>query len=83
MEWIVYMLACADGSLYTGITNNLAKRIDVHNQGKAAKYTAPRTPVTLVWHEAHSDRSQATKREYEIKQLPRHEKLKLIEHKAH
>ncbi len=77
--WWVYMLECADGSLYTGITNDLEKRIDEHNYGQAAaKYTRARRPVKLVYHEPQPDRSQASKREIAIKQLSRREKLLLI-----
>ncbi|WP_418223109.1 GIY-YIG nuclease family protein [Clostridium isatidis] len=74
----VYMLECSDGSLYTGWTNNLEKRIAAHNNGKAAKYTRVRLPVKLVYYEEYEDKIEAMKREYEIKQLSRKEKVKLI-----
>lgn len=72
------MLECSDGSLYTGWTNNLEKRIAAHNNGKAAKYTRVRLPVKLVYYEEYEDKIEAMKREYEIKQLSRKEKVKLI-----
>lgn len=74
----VYMLECSDGSLYTGWTNNLEKRIAAHNNGKGAKYTRVRLPVKLVYYEEYEDKIEAMKREYEIKQLSRKEKVKLI-----
>ena len=75
----VYMVCCADGSLYTGWTNDLEKRVRMHNAGKGAKYTKSRLPVTLVYHEICEDRIQAMKREAAIKKLTRRDKLKLIE----
>ena len=75
MTWCVYILECADGTLYTGITNNLEKRIAAHNDGSGAKYTAARRPVTLAYQEECADRSTASRREYEIKSLSREEKL--------
>lgn len=74
------MVRCVDGSLYTGITTDLVRRIDEHNQadGKAARYTRSRQPVTLVYHETAADRSTASRREYAIKQLSRKQKLQLI-----
>ena len=78
MSWTVYILRCADGSLYTGITNNLARRIQHHETGKGAKYTKHRTPLTLVYTEGANDRSEASKREYAIKSLTRPQKLVLI-----
>ncbi|MBU5454912.1 GIY-YIG nuclease family protein [Caproiciproducens sp. MSJ-32] len=74
----VYMLECSDGSLYTGWTNNLEKRIAAHNNGKGAKYTRVRLPVKLVYYEEYEDKIEAMKREYEIKRLSRKEKVKLI-----
>lgn len=75
----VYMVCCADGSLYTGWTNDLEKRVRMHNAGKGAKYTKSRLPVKLVYHEIYEDRIQAMKREAAIKKLTRRDKLKLIE----
>lgn len=78
MLWSVYILKCADGTLYTGATSDLVKRLTLHNLGKGAKYTATRLPVELVWSESVADRSSALKREYQLKQLSRQEKLALI-----
>ena len=63
------MVECADGSLYTGITNDLSRRIGAHNSGDGAKYTRSRRPVTLVYTECCEDRGAALRREYQIKQL--------------
>lgn len=79
--WRVYIVRCADGSLYTGIAIDLERRIAEHNadNGLGASYTRSRRPVTLVYEEAAADRSAASKREYRIKQLSRMEKLALID----
>lgn len=77
-DWSVYMLRCADGSLYTGIAKDLSARLATHNAGKGAKYTRARLPVRLVWSETAEDRSMATKREMAIKKLNRSRKLALI-----
>lgn len=77
-----YMLRCRDGSLYTGWTNDLEKRVDEHNKGKGAKYTKTRRPVELVYYEEFATKQEAMKREYAIKQLKREEKLKLIKEKG-
>ncbi len=79
--WRVYIVRCADGSLYTGIAIDLERRIAEHNadSGLGASYTRSRRPVTLVYEEAAADRSAASKREYRIKQLSRMEKLALID----
>jgi len=76
--WYVYILKCNDGTLYTGITNNLDKRVSSHNKGTGAKYTKTRTPVEIVYHEEATDRSEASKREYQIKKLSRLVKENLI-----
>ena len=73
-----YMVACSDGSLYTGWTNDLEKRVRSHNEGKGARYTKSRRPVELVWHEAFPTKEEAMRREYEVKQLTRREKVALI-----
>lgn len=73
-----YMLRCRDGSLYTGWTNNLEKRVASHNAGKGAKYTKVRRPVELAYFEKFETKSEAMKRECEIKKLNRENKLKLI-----
>ncbi|MEA4892583.1 MAG: GIY-YIG nuclease family protein [Peptococcaceae bacterium] len=77
--WWVYMLRCADGSLYTGSTDDVERRAACHNQGKGAKYTRGRRPVTVVYREACPHRSAALKREAAIKKLARKEKERLIE----
>jgi putative endonuclease len=77
MAWFCYLLECADGTLYCGITNDLDKRLAAHNAGEGAKYTRSRLPVRLAYHESCTDRSAASKREREIKALPRAEKLTL------
>lgn len=73
-----YILRCSDGTYYTGWTNNLKKRLKEHNAGRGAKYTRGRTPVELVYMEAHGTRQEAMQREAWIKKLPRKEKEKLI-----
>lgn len=78
--WYVYLLECSDGSLYCGITNDLSKRIDTHNKGKGAKYTRTRLPVKLFYNETAKDKSEASKREYQIKRMSRENKLKLKTH---
>jgi putative endonuclease len=76
--WYVYILECSDGTLYTGITTDLDKRLKTHNNGKGAKYTKTRLPVVLKASFEAEDRSSASKEEYRIKQLTRKEKLELI-----
>ncbi|WP_017932165.1 GIY-YIG nuclease family protein [Robiginitomaculum antarcticum] len=78
MDWTIYILRCADGTLYCGVTNNLARRLTQHNAGRGAKYTMRRGPVTVVYTEDAPDRSAAQKREAAIKKLTRPEKLSLI-----
>ena len=73
-----YILECVDKTLYTGWTNNLEKRVLVHNSGKGAKYTRARIPVKLVYFEEFEDKVSAQKREYAIKKLTRANKLELI-----
>ena len=75
--WFVYILKCSDDTLYTGITNDLDKRIATHNKGKGAKYTKGRRPVTLLKSFEVDSKSAALKLEYKIKQLSKEEKLKL------
>lgn len=75
----VYILKCRDHSFYTGWTNNLKKRIEKHNLGLGAKYTRSRRPVELVYFETFENKTDALKREYQIKQLTRKQKEKLIE----
>jgi putative endonuclease len=79
MSYFVYVLKCEDGTLYTGITTDVARRVDEHNNSeKGAKYTKVRRPVELAYQEGSKDRSSASKREYEIKKLSRDKKLELI-----
>ena len=77
-ENYTYILQCADGSLYTGWTNDLKHRISAHNSGTASKYTKTRRPVKMVYHETFDTKQEAMRREYAIKQLTRKEKLDLI-----
>ncbi|MBQ8173779.1 MAG: GIY-YIG nuclease family protein [Clostridia bacterium] len=74
----VYILTCADGSLYTGWTNDLAVRVEKHNSGKGAKYTRSRLPVSLTYYEEYETAREAQSREFHIKRLTREEKLALI-----
>ena len=76
--WHVYLVRCADGSLYTGITTDLGRRLAAHNAGKGAKYTRARLPVRLVWSEAARDESAAKRREYRVRTLPREAKERLL-----
>lgn len=77
-QWVVYILECRDGTLYTGITDRLEHRLKAHNEGKGAKYTRGRGPVKLLWQEQCPDHSYALRREIQIKRLSRSEKLVLI-----
>ena len=81
VPWFVYMLRCRDGSLYTGCTDDVQRRLAVHQSGKGAKYTRSRLPVELVYQEDAADKSAALRREAAIKQLSRSEKMKLIQEK--
>ena len=76
--WYLYMLRCGDGSLYTGITTDVQRRLDAHITGKGAKYTRGRGPLTLVHQESCASHSEALKRELEVKALTREEKERLI-----
>jgi len=77
--YTVYVLECADGTYYTGITTDITRRLEEHNHSpKGAKYTRARRPVSLKYHEEHPDKSQALKREREIKQMKRSVKITLI-----
>jgi putative endonuclease len=80
-NWVVYMILCGDNTLYTGITNNLAKRIKQHNSDLGAKYLRGRKPLTIVFTEDGHNRSSASRREYGIKRLSRNEKDELIKSK--
>ncbi|MDO5300909.1 MAG: GIY-YIG nuclease family protein [Tissierellia bacterium] len=74
----VYLLTCSDGTIYGGYTTDLKRRLRQHNDGRGAKYTRSRRPVTLSYVEETDSRSQGLKREYALKRLPRREKLRLI-----
>lgn len=79
--YFVYIVECADGTLYTGSTNNLNKRVEMHNTGKTgAKYTKTRRPVKLVYSELCPSKGDALKREWKIKKLTRDDKLKFVRH---
>lgn len=75
----IYIVRCADDTLYTGWTTDLARRIAAHNAGTGAKYTRARRPVTLLYHETFATKEEALRREYAIKQLPREKKMQLIQ----
>lgn len=77
-ENFTYILRCADGTYYTGWTNNLEKRLAAHNAGVASKYTRSRRPVELVYHERFETKEEAMSREWRIKQLTRTQKEALI-----
>ena len=76
--WVLYILECSDGTFYTGITNNMERRLQQHNAGSAARYTRGRRPVTLRYHEPCGGRSQALVREAAVKRLARGEKQRLM-----
>lgn len=73
-----YILKCADGTFYTGWTNDLDKRVVLHNEGKGAKYTKGRLPVKLMYYEEYKTKQEAMSREWHIKHMSRNEKIKLI-----
>ncbi len=77
-KWYVYILRCRDNSLYTGMTDDLQRRLEAHNAGKGAKYTRGRGPVVMVYYEEFATRAEACSREYRIKRLRRREKLDII-----
>ncbi|MEG2085115.1 MAG: GIY-YIG nuclease family protein [Clostridia bacterium] len=79
MKFYIYLLRCADDTLYCGFTNNVEARVRAHNESKGAKYTKARLPVKLVYTEEYETKSQALKREIAIKKMTRQEKLTLIE----
>ena len=76
--WKVYIIECSDQTYYTGISNDVEKRIDTHNKKKGAKYTKTRTPVKLVYQQSFETKSLAAKEEWRIKQLTRNQKIVLI-----
>ena len=75
----MYLLECADGSLYCGWTNHLEERVRAHNEGRGAKYTKSRRPVTLVYYEEFATKQEAMQREWAVKQLDRKKKRELID----
>lgn len=77
--WVVYILRCADGSLYTGITTDLTRRVEQHNAGKGARYTRGRSPVAVIYQESAATVGDALRREREIKALPRTGKERLVQ----
>ena len=76
--YFIYIIQCADGSLYTGITTDVAQRFAEHQAGTAARYTRSHKPIEIVYQEKHASRSAALKREVEIKKLPRTRKMRLF-----
>lgn len=78
VSWYIYILRCGDGTLYTGITDDVPRRLAVHRAGKGAKYTRGRGPLELVYQEQVPDKSAALRREFQIKRLTRREKEALI-----
>ena len=78
MSWHVYILRCADGTLYTGVTNDPMKRLAAHNAGLGAKYTRGRGPIVLIWKKRMADKGAALKREAAIKRMTRAEKEALL-----
>ena len=79
MNWVCYLLRCADDTFYCGITNDMEKRLAAHNAGEGAKYTRGRIPVSVVYRESCADKSAALKREIQIKRLSRGAKQVLLQ----
>lgn len=79
MDWTVYILRCGDGTLYTGVTDDMDRRLAAHRAGRGAKYTRGRGPLEPVYREIVPDKSSALRREIAIKRLSRAEKLALIQ----
>ena len=77
--WTVYLLRCGDGSLYTGVTNDLRRRLAAHRAGKGSAYTRARRPLSLVWIETQPSHGAALRREAAVKRLPRSAKLSLVD----
>ena len=78
-HWCIYILKCGDGTLYTGITDDIPARLQAHREGKGAKYTRGRGPLELVYQETADSHSAAAKREWQIKQLKKHGKIELCQ----
>lgn len=79
-KWFLYILKCRDGTLYTGITNDIQRRLRMHNDGSASRYTRSRLPVKLVYQEPCRNRSDALRKEWALKRLPKREKEDHIGH---
>ena len=79
MNWVCYLLRCADDTFYCGITNDMEKRLAAHNAGEGAKYTRGRIPVSVVYRESCADKSAALKREIQVKRLSRSAKQALLQ----
>lgn len=77
-KWFLYILRCADDTLYTGITDDIPRRMAQHNAGKGAKYTRGRGPVELLYQEEFMNRGEASRREYQVHRMTRREKLELV-----
>lgn len=77
-SWFLYILECNDGTLYTGITNDITRRLQQHNDGKGARYTRTRCPVKLLYYEPCRNRAAAMVRECAVKSLPRERKMKIV-----
>ncbi|MDD2833926.1 MAG: GIY-YIG nuclease family protein [Methylotenera sp.] len=75
MDWVLYLLECKNGAFYAGITNNLEQRYAAHIAGKGARYTRANPPLRILATKSYPDRSEASKAEAQLKQLPRHKKL--------
>jgi len=80
--WLLYILKCADNTLYAGVTTDIKRRLREHNTGKGGNYTRVRLPVTILYEEFHPNRSEAQKREAQIKSLSRQEKMVFITRRA-
>ena len=76
-RWFCYVLECADGTFYTGITTSIERRLAMHKRGRASRYTRGRLPVRLVYAAPYGDRSSASRREVEVKKMPRAKKRRL------
>ncbi|MFN0135433.1 MAG: GIY-YIG nuclease family protein [Phycisphaerae bacterium] len=81
-NWHVYIVRCADGTLYTGIAIDVEQRCETHNRGRGARYTRSRLPVRVVYVESSASRGDALRREYAIKALPRRDKQRLVRGRA-
>lgn len=77
-SWITYLIRCSDGKIYTGVTNDIEKRLEAHNRGNASKFTRGRLPVTLLATSPEMEKEDAFRLEYKIKRLPREKKLRAI-----